>query len=311
MAAVVSHKDGKKHSQKEQQRQTSPMARFVTSGSKGGSSSSQTSGVSEVNSSSDSTIGPAPDAAQSTMSSFVCQEAVTAAELRWTMFAVERNFSFTSCSQVGDVLRLMFPDSGIATKFALGDRKLSYLCTFGIAPCFSSILATKVKESSDFVLLFDESLNRELQSKQLDLHVRLWDAGRVSTRYCNSDFLGHACADVLHEKLSEASSRFGKRGILQLSMDGPNVNWKAFDHLQAEVEGETGRSLINIGSCGLHNHAQRVPLGDSRDQMVRRLHPERTSLAFQGRPSEEGRLRRRMERHRTAFSKALLPSPVG
>ena len=85
VAAVVSHKDGKKHSQREQQRQTSPTTRFVTSGSKGGSSSSQTSGVSEVNSQSDSTIGPAPDAVQSTMSSFVCQEAVTAAELQWAL----------------------------------------------------------------------------------------------------------------------------------------------------------------------------------------------------------------------------------
>ena len=84
-------------------------------------------------------------------------------------------------------------------------------------------------------------------------------------------------------------------------MDGPNVNGKAFDHLQADVEGETGRSLKNIGSSGLHSHTQRVPLGDSRDQMICRLHPERIALAFQGRPSEEGRLRRHMERHGTRF----------
>ena len=66
---------------------------------------------------------------------------------------------------------------------------------------FAGMLSAKVKETPDFVLLFDESLNHDLQPKQLDVHVRLWDAGRVSTRYSTSDFLGHACADVFQDKL--------------------------------------------------------------------------------------------------------------
>ena len=77
--------------------------------------------------------------------------------------------------------------------------------------------------------------------------------------------------------LSEAASRFGKRGILQLSMDGPNVNWKTFDLLQAEVETETGRSLLNIGSCGLHimhNAFRRAFLGTkwAIDSALQSLH---------------------------------------
>ena len=146
----------------------------------------------------------------------------------------------------------MFPDSAIASKFACGERKCSYLTTFGIAPHFSSMLAAKVRATGEYVVLFDESLNHDLQAKQMDVHVRLWDAGRVSTRYFTSTFLGHACADTLHGKLSDACSEVGKRGILQLSMDGPNVNWKVFNLLQREVEAETGHSLLNLGLCGLH-----------------------------------------------------------
>ncbi|XP_027140125.1 uncharacterized protein LOC113746890 [Larimichthys crocea] len=35
-------------------------------------------------------------------------------------------------------------------------------------------------------------------------------------------------------------------------MDGPNVNWKAFSLLQKEMQKQVDRSLLNIGSCGLH-----------------------------------------------------------
>ena len=35
-------------------------------------------------------------------------------------------------------------------------------------------------------------------------------------------------------------------------MDGPNVNWSVFDKLQAKLQEDTGKSLLDIGSCGLH-----------------------------------------------------------
>ncbi|KAL2102125.1 hypothetical protein ACEWY4_001293 [Coilia grayii] len=44
----------------------------------------------------------------------------------------------------------------------------------------------------------------------------------------------------------------GTHGILQLSMDGPAVNWKVYDMLTESIEQETGSKLLNIGSCGLH-----------------------------------------------------------
>lgn len=35
-------------------------------------------------------------------------------------------------------------------------------------------------------------------------------------------------------------------------MDGPHVNWKAFALLQKEMQKQVDKSLLNIGSCGLH-----------------------------------------------------------
>ena len=35
-------------------------------------------------------------------------------------------------------------------------------------------------------------------------------------------------------------------------MNGPHINWKIFDMLQKKVLGDVNKSLLNIGSCGLH-----------------------------------------------------------
>ena len=150
----------------------------------------------------------------------------------------------------------MFPDSASASKFACGERKSNYLCTFGIAPYFQNLLRQKLRDSqrtgAEYVLLFDESLNPSMQTKQMDVMVRIWDANRVRTRYLTSKFLGHAYAETIQEELYDCCSSLGLRGLLQLSMDGPHVNWKAFDLLNAQVETETRRKLLDVGSCGLH-----------------------------------------------------------
>jgi len=43
-----------------------------------------------------------------------------------------------------------------------------------------------------FTILFDESLNKKSQSKQMDIHVHLREGNKVITRYFGSQFLGHA-----------------------------------------------------------------------------------------------------------------------
>ena len=43
-----------------------------------------------------------------------------------------------------------------------------------------------VKCSPHYVIVFDESLIKSTQEKQLDVHVRYWAGGEVQTRYLGS-----------------------------------------------------------------------------------------------------------------------------
>jgi len=37
--------------------------------------------------------------------------------------------------------------------------------------------------------------------------------------------------------------------LLQLSMDGPNVNWKFYDMVQLRLQKDNNKSMLNTGSC--------------------------------------------------------------
>ena len=71
-------------------------------------------------------------------------------------------------------------DSEISSGFICGETKSMYLCCFGIVPYLQTLLENKVK-NGPFVT-FDESLNRQLAKKQLDIHVRFWDHNSVESR---------------------------------------------------------------------------------------------------------------------------------
>ena len=88
--------------------------------------------------------------------------------------------------------------------------------------------------------------------KQLDLHFRMWEDEKVPTHYFTSRFLGHARAEHLFEELQSCCIEVGKQGIVQLSMDGPNVNWATYEFLNTDLQTDVGRAPLNIGSCGLH-----------------------------------------------------------
>ena len=66
-------------------------------------------------------------------------------------------------------------------------------------------------------------------------------------------FLGHTRAEDLKGNFEETTKDLDKKILAQVSMDGPNVNWKMYDKLVEERgENEQLPELINVGSCGLH-----------------------------------------------------------
>ena len=99
---------------------------------------------------------------QSTLSQHVPGRAQLVAETWWALKTVSSNFSFSSNEDVGFVFGNMFPDSDIAKSMTCAETKSMYLACFGIAPHLQALLEKKVK-GDDYVLLFDDSLNRELQ----------------------------------------------------------------------------------------------------------------------------------------------------
>ena len=56
----------------------------------------------------------------------------------------------------------------------------------------------------------------------------------------------------MFEIFESVGSELGYSCLLQLSMDGPNINWRVFEMVQTSVQTQTSKELLNVGSCGLH-----------------------------------------------------------
>jgi len=197
--------------------------------------------------------GAAPKAT-STLNQFVVREDVTRAEIIWAMRAVVIHSSFRSNSDLGETFQAMFHDSAIAKQFSLGKTKCAYVTVYGLSPYFETLLIDQVKTLDHFVICFDEALNKIAQRGQMDMYIRFWDDSHdeVSTRFLTSVFLGHATADDLLLKFKEGLGDLAISKILQVSMDGPSVNWKFLNNLESECALETEKNILNCGSCGLH-----------------------------------------------------------
>ncbi|CAL9702284.1 unnamed protein product [Knipowitschia caucasica] len=193
----------------------------------------------------------APTTTQGTLD-FSSKNEVLKAEILWVLKVMNSHYSYKSSEGTSRLFAAMFPDSQIATRFTCGEKKCAYIATFGLAPYIKRLLLKEVSQQTAYVVLFDESLNHNLQSKQLDIHVRVWEGGEVKSKYIGSQFLGHSTAADIVEKMCNTLSEMGIKNLIQLSMDGPYVNWKAYDMIQKEMQKQVDKSLLNIGSCGLH-----------------------------------------------------------
>ena len=76
--------------------------------------------------------------------------------------------------------------------------------------------------------------------------------------------------------------------VLQVSVDGPNVNWKFYSDLQSEVLKDFDKQMLNICSCGRH-----IVHSTFKDEALRTWCIEKllSSLQqLQGHSSQKGRL---------------------
>ena len=73
--------------------------------------------------------------------------------------------------------------------------------------------------------------------------------------FIGSHFMGHASAEDTFASLKEVHKDLDLvDNFIQVSMDGPNVNWKTVEIIEdhRKIQDQNCPNLTVIGSCGLH-----------------------------------------------------------
>ena len=83
-------------------------------------------------------------------------------------------------------------------------------------------------------VLFDESLNKDFQSEQMDIIVHYFHEDKCLSQYFDIQFMGHTTAKDLLDNLQSILSKLNNRKLLHISVDGPRVNWKLLSLLNED-----------------------------------------------------------------------------
>lgn len=200
------------------------------------------------------------------MKKYIINESVTEAEILWCMNNVVSHSSKRSGGEASSLFSRMFADSQIAQKFSAAKDKIRYMINHGIAPYYEEHLLKKIDKCDFFVALFDESLNKIAQKGQMDIHIRFLDDQNIKTRYLTSVFLGRARAEDLLEAFNNGTQTLDHAKMLQVSMDGPNVNHK-FYKLLKECRSSDAQLLLDCGTCSLHVLCGSIKTADEKSNL--------------------------------------------
>ena len=104
------------------------------------------------------------------------------------------------------------------------------------------------------LFLLMKALVRNYKNTQMDIIVRYFDDKKlkVINQYLTPEFLRNCSSNDLLHHLKKATIGFDQNKWIQLSMDGPAVNWALFKTLNKERDNQQLPKLVNIGSCNLH-----------------------------------------------------------
>ena len=91
-------------------------------------------------------------------------------------------------------------------------------------------------------------------------------------RYFDSNFVGHSRSNELLEHFLLGLQSLDKAKLIQVSMDGPNVNWAFFEELHNFQDENDMNKLLPTGSCGLHSIHMTFKTGEnSTDWGVKKI----------------------------------------
>lgn len=232
-SALVSHMKGKKHMALASVKADSDMTGMMKFLTKSPSTSTSNSGSQNMSDANDQPL-TSKSACASSMKGFISKNDTLTAEIWWCLRTALKNHSASSNKDIDFYLKKMFPSDPLVQNFSCGETKTTYMMVFGIAPYLKSVLIEQVA-GAPYSLMFDESLNKSLSRKQLDIHVRFWCDGIVQSRYLDSKMLGHSTANDLLDALNSVNEDIPFHNLVHLAMDGPNVNWSLFEKLNDQV----------------------------------------------------------------------------
>lgn len=161
--AVTSHKSSGKHMQLEGvTSKITPMKAFLKSSSPVQSESSKISQNcdSQINTTEVIQTNTTNANKCTTLDRFKLREEVTQAEILWCINTVIHHKSYRNAESSVSLFSRMFPDSQIAKEMKLHKDKISYSIVYGLANYFSEELKTAISTNVNYVIGFDESLNK-------------------------------------------------------------------------------------------------------------------------------------------------------
>ena len=179
------------------------------------------------------------------------------AEIILAMKSVTSHLSASSMEDLPEIIQYICPDSQIMKQVHLHCTKLGYIVNHGLAPYYKEKAISSVKEAAYFVSSFDESFNFESNKKQLDAHVNIFndEFNPVEQKYIESSFIRHGDAETCLKSLIDVLGNLDYvNSLIQVGMDGPNVDWKLFDMMKQDrlEKNPKASSVLELGSCGLH-----------------------------------------------------------
>ena len=144
-------------------------------------------------------------------------------EILLAMKSVTSHISARSMVEFPELMKIMFPDSQIATQVHLHCTKLGYMMNHGLGPYYKEKVMSSLKEADRFVTCFDESFNAISNEQQLDVHIISFDetTKRVRRDYIWSAFFGHGDTDSCLTNLLEVHHGLDYvNKLIQVGMDG-------------------------------------------------------------------------------------------
>ena len=124
--------------------------------------------------SSDPVSTATPKCISCTLDKTFINSSILQAEVRRALKVVMSRYSRSSCNDVTELFKIMFPGSDIAKSFTFAKTKCRYMIVYGLAPYFQSCLLDDLKGIAYHVISYDECFSSALHFGQMDFAIRFF-----------------------------------------------------------------------------------------------------------------------------------------